>query len=1038
MKQLAILPMSLSKKQKFLLGTFWVLFLILFFMRGGKAFADCGVAYTDNGYHYSGAIIDAVWIPYGTSEQRQANNVNINVRSDSGKAVIRQNGSGAAVASADFRQFAHNCRFTHSGEGRNGQLYGDGTGVVLGKGNTSLRHSDGSNSWALNCLRSEHPTYDETFHGIGVGTPSGAREGGTWEEVYFNAVNGSMNYDYVFLTVYREPAPTGGGGGPGGGPTDNGPVIGDVYPAPDCNTIEGWALDTDNPPHNLEVRVYIDGAHHASMSAGMQYTNRGNGQGDIDFMNYYGYDPPLSDPTVRYQFAFPASLKDDITHRIEVYAMNISSDGSQTGGATKLNPSGNQVFYVSCPPPDNHDPTFSLNANCDTIRIRSLSDADHGGTMDIVTYIDGQQVDSRRTRGDFDIAYPTSYKEDGRSHNVRVVARSIRANGSNNPSSSRSTEHDTDVAACYRASCTISDPTSSSQVNVNQAVPVTARLTNIGYYGWNNRVTSRLVYNSSNYSGGGNLSTPVGSTTPNITYNGATTPNSLAQQTMTVEARLDNGALIGSCSVSFDPYVDFVVTPQPGADPTGLFQAAVPDEERPDNYKSSTAVRVDFGNGSVSNTPANVSSGSLTMSYRVEESKYLGNGVWTTGPDIRTTNGNASNGGASNTTFPADDSLKTTMQIPTYNNYSIGDRYCGIASMTNSRGRINRHGNVIDASTPIPRVDDGCRVVIARPIFRVYGGDISAGFDQCQGWTTSKNDQAGDIISWLKSALPDDRGAGAGTQLAILSKGEVRDFASGIGKPLDSSNGPPDTLRFSTVPTYGQGSCPHDYWAGVSGDTLSTSDLATLPVTDPAAEETYQIKPTTAFEVRTSTGMSGRRTVYVDGDVYISGDITLNQGGWSFTAGNISVPSFTLVARGNIYIDNDVHNLDGMYIAQPFQDANGIWQKGEIRTCVIDASGASPDDVSYYEACRSNLTVTGGFMANVVRMQRTLGTRYDSYNTDTARIAAGLDPAPVGQKNANTGEVFVFSPEVWLRAAALNRNDSTKKFDAITSGAPVL
>jgi hypothetical protein len=94
--------------------------------------------------------------------------------------------------------------------------------------------------------------------------------------------------------------------------------------------------------------------------------------------------------------------------------------------------------------------------------------------------------------------------------------------------------------------------------------------------------------------------------------------------------------------------------------------------------------------------------------------------------------------------------------------------------------------------------------------------------------------------------------------------------------------------------------------------------------------------------------------------VLITGNVTLASG--NYTAADL--PTFTLVADGNIYISNNVTRLDGFYVS-----------KGLIYTCVTgslpvpDTTPANP-----YSNCSNKLTFNGQVVARQIRLGRTNGT----------------------------------------------------------------
>src|SRR5690606_24660439 len=106
-----------------------------------------------------------------------------------------------------------------------------------------------------------------------------------------------------------------------------------------------------------------------------------------------------------------------------------------------------------------------------------------------------------------------------------------------------------------------------------------------------------------------------------------------------------------------------------------------------------------------------------------------------------------------------------------------------------------------------------------------------------------------------------------------------------------------------------------------------------------------------------------------------------------------TIPYITVIARGNIYIQSDVNNLSGLFIAQPLPDGS----KGEIYTCAngktvpankfAACSGRNADANALLNAiCNGGnnattrtltgtpLTVYGSFIARRVSFDRTNGS----------------------------------------------------------------
>ncbi len=303
-----------------------------------------------------------------------------------------------------------------------------------------------------------------------------------------------------------------------------------------------------------------------------------------------------------------------------------------------------------------------------------------------------------------------------------------------------------------------------------------------------------------------------------------------------------------------------------------------------------------------------------------------------------------------------------------------------------------------------------------KPYFRVYGGDVLAGLPEFNSVGCSASTPGSRILGFAK-----DDGSGAATQLAAQAMSKIEEFSSAAGRAGPASPTeptPPKGLTFANAgdpadagSTYGGGfrdsRCPNPNYFGTSGP----APIITGPYSHPGAVIPAAATPT---------------KVFVDGDVFIDANITYAAGPW--TAPNI--PSFYLIAKGNIYIDKDVTQLDGVYVAQP--DAADA--RGNIYTCAkwTGITGALPDlDGTFMSECDGNpvpaaLTVNGSFIARSIKLLRTNGSLRASIPTETA-----TDPS--------IAEVFSFSPEMWLAAPFSYSSTTTgTKYDAISSMPPVL
>lgn len=357
--------------------------------------------------------------------------------------------------------------------------------------------------------------------------------------------------------------------------------------------------------------------------------------------------------------------------------------------------------------------------------------------------------------------------------------------------------------------------------------------------------------------------------------------------------------------------------------------------------------------------------------------------------------------------------------------------------------------------------------VVRKPYVKAYGNDVHAG-----GVVTQSNSGINDTSSCsindvaaaggnTKASVfalsreegyaqpPPNNFYGASSQFAVSTLGEVAEFFSaGMHSPRrvslaaspvtgltfgnynypteyttndwDPTN-PNQTLDTRKVPDYGGNSgivrCVPDYFAAAPANSQARSgyNIATL-----AGDGATQIVANGDYgRVNISgTDLSGKKAVYVDGDVVINENITL-----SGINGEANVPSLYLIVKGNIYIRSEVSRLDGVYIAQ--QDENG--EGGAIYTCTRSASQQNIlfNKNQLVDECNRQLVINGAFLADTIKFLRTNGTVQ----------ASGLnEPA----SSPSIAEVFNFSPETYIGGANSTLRRGAGSYDYITSLAPIL
>ncbi|HEX8762627.1 MAG TPA: hypothetical protein VF733_02595 [Candidatus Saccharimonadales bacterium] len=312
-----------------------------------------------------------------------------------------------------------------------------------------------------------------------------------------------------------------------------------------------------------------------------------------------------------------------------------------------------------------------------------------------------------------------------------------------------------------------------------------------------------------------------------------------------------------------------------------------------------------------------------------------------------------------------------------------------------------------------------CIPVVSKPYLKVYGGDVSAGggFASVGAPTACTPNGNANIVAW--NQLAGGGYAGAGTQYAAYALSRINGFATAqrsAGAPtpigLSFANNSVDTVNGNFGGSFGSVPCIRDFYG-----MMPTSGVIDLSSGLSNGTRTYRSTSSTTFS-GAALQPGDKWTIYIDGDLYITGNITF-AGSWPVA----SMPMLEVVVRGNIYIASGVTRLDGSYIAQP-DTAGG---RGNIYTCTTSAAPPSLTGGAFYTACNNKLTINGSFTARDVWFLRTRGTLSQS-------------PSNEGSGSATTAEEFNYSPAAWMaQPPSTNESDGQiDNYDAITSLPPVL
>lgn len=317
-----------------------------------------------------------------------------------------------------------------------------------------------------------------------------------------------------------------------------------------------------------------------------------------------------------------------------------------------------------------------------------------------------------------------------------------------------------------------------------------------------------------------------------------------------------------------------------------------------------------------------------------------------------------------------------------------------------------------------------CVHVAAKPYFRVYSGDVMAGGGFMNGSSSCTLNSRAAIISWNRGSSANY--AGAGVQYAAIAMHQIFEVATsnapGGSRPSghsfansNSSHNSPANGRYGGH--FGGVQCIPDYFGSGPATYTNLNGTSTL---SGSLDGTYY-KSDGNLQINGATIAPGSKaTVYVDGNVFINGDITYGgSGSWDTS----NIPNFRLIVKGSIFVGSNVAQLDGLYVAQP---KSGDSVSGRIYTCQTSASPYVPLSLDVLASqCGNKLTVNGAFVADQVWLMRTRGTLKQAV-------------ADEGPGSSNIAEVFNLNPAFWISQPADASSSASKRYDSIISLPPIL
>jgi hypothetical protein len=319
------------------------------------------------------------------------------------------------------------------------------------------------------------------------------------------------------------------------------------------------------------------------------------------------------------------------------------------------------------------------------------------------------------------------------------------------------------------------------------------------------------------------------------------------------------------------------------------------------------------------------------------------------------------------------------------------------------------------ATDPAP-CPTGSINIADQPYLKVYGGDVMAGSGFNSSSATSCTQPKSSVIGWNWPQPP--KYSGSGGEFAAYGLGEIDGFATNQASTTATAIG----LSFANTATapsgqlfgggFGQVNCAPDFYG-----TMPASPTTSIPAVNNLTSGAYYSNGDLTINGG-NVQDSQHPVIYVNGNVYIDGNINLGSTTGESWGSVSDIPSFELIVQGNIYIDPSVTNLDGIYVAQT----------GTIYDCATSFGQVLGS--SYYNTCNNQLTVNGSFIGKNIDLMRTGNTLYQS-GADT-QIPTSDGP----QNHTNAAEVFNYNPAIWL--GLTSNNTSLDNYNSVISLPPVL
>lgn len=757
-----------------------------------------------------------------------------------------------------------------------------------------------------------------------------------------------------------------------------------------CDRIKGWAYDPDWGGR-IRVHIYIDGS---------------------------GYDIGQVDSNDNFNWPVPSQWKDGNSHNVKAYAIGVDSNGNQNGN----NPLIGSGTFGQCwtrPPPPTVKPVCVNGKSSVTVKWNSGgSQGANGYNIDLDADNNWSNGNAYEVRGSGTTSLTDDYfngsyfqgptrLEQGKTYQVRIFYKKSGLHSQSPDPSFKALNCDRPPTISATVQCPqqrirvkVSDPdggTSTVQYRVNNSGSWQTLPAN------NNPIISMSSYNQYDIH------------EVRIRTRGTALPGSV---TSTYYYAPPDPVRYGGPGGSTHACLhrDFTLTPNAG--PVNL----TPDDEVATGAEFRSQITADV---TQSGGPSHIKGAELRRNFyirRVDGSTDNLSSPTKSGGDPRTVNVPRSS------PFSVIDSGQLN---PTAN---IGDKVCQTTFVRPTGNKIDTVGNIVPSggNKKSKTSPESCERVVAKPYFRVYNSDASAGFTAaCEGWTNTAAPSSGSgrILAHNKA-----KGQGSAVQLAAIALSTIDQFTSATGRTASPEPEKGLTFANSGGGTYGAGFgagfCAPDYFDKSDEGTTTPLGSTFNPATHNGTKD-GRYKKTGNVDITGGKLPAGKQVaLYVKGNVRIMNNITYagSGGAWNKIK---DIPNFTLIVKGNIYIHHSVREISGFFVAQPDLSTD---TGGQIYTC---AKGfGSPTYSQVANECRDNtLVINGAFTSKQVRLLRGTGTLKNSCPAEDRRGDGCGGPV---NPNDMAAERFIFSPEAWLSSALGAEHQDNEPYDSISALSPIL